>query len=69
MNTVQPLVNNCLTGYAPSMVVAFLILMMDENTPDLWTGLSNLVGKGFRWTDGSPVHYTGWAKGDNKMRV
>ncbi|KAL7876288.1 hypothetical protein AOLI_G00112510 [Acnodon oligacanthus] len=46
---------------------AFLILMMDEDTPDLWTGLSNLAGKGFRWTDGSPVHYTGWAKGDNNM--
>ncbi|XP_066537428.1 macrophage mannose receptor 1-like isoform X2 [Hoplias malabaricus] len=41
---------------------AFLTLMMKDDTPDLWIGFNNLAGRRYRWTDGSPVLYTGWAK-------
>lgn len=38
--------------------------MMDGDNPeDLWIGFSNLANKGYRWTDGSIVRYTDWAKG------
>uniref|UniRef100_A0A3B4D8F7 Mannose receptor, C type 1b n=1 Tax=Pygocentrus nattereri TaxID=42514 RepID=A0A3B4D8F7_PYGNA len=43
---------------------AFLTLkMVDDNTPDLWLGFSNLAVRRFKWTDGSPVTFTNWPKG------
>ncbi|XP_053349941.1 macrophage mannose receptor 1-like isoform X2 [Clarias gariepinus] len=44
---------------------AFLTLMLDgDNNAYLWIGFSNLANKGYKWTDGSVVSYTGWAKGE-----
>lgn len=34
-----------------------------DNNEDLWIGMSNLANKGYKWTDGSAVGYTGWARG------
>ncbi|KAI5104059.1 macrophage mannose receptor 1 precursor [Silurus meridionalis] len=52
-----------LTSITSSLQQAFLILTTGEKTEDLWIGFSNLANKGFRWTDGSTVGYTAWAKG------
>ncbi|KAI4903512.1 hypothetical protein NFI96_027557 [Prochilodus magdalenae] len=34
--------------------------MAHDITPDLWIGFSNLAGRRFKWTDGSPVKFTNW---------
>ncbi|MCI4377658.1 hypothetical protein PGIGA_G00205990 [Pangasianodon gigas] len=53
-----------LTSITSRLQHAFLTLLMDgDNTEDLWIGFSNLANRGFKWTDGSAVTYTGWAKG------
>ncbi|XP_027025082.2 macrophage mannose receptor 1b [Tachysurus fulvidraco] len=44
---------------------AFVTFLMDgDNLDDLWIGFSNLAKKGFKWTDGSGIEYTNWAKGE-----
>ncbi|XP_072544729.1 macrophage mannose receptor 1-like [Salminus brasiliensis] len=45
----------------------FLISKMvnDDNIPDLWLGLSNLAGRKFKYTDGSPVTFTNWPRGES----
>ncbi|XP_072544234.1 macrophage mannose receptor 1-like [Salminus brasiliensis] len=40
--------------------------MDDENNPDLWHGLNNLVDLRLRWTDGSSFFYTDWARAADK---
>ncbi|XP_076840882.1 macrophage mannose receptor 1-like isoform X2 [Brachyhypopomus gauderio] len=43
---------------------AFLTSRMNDSTPDLWLGFSDFASfRTFRWTDGSPVSFTCWAKG------
>ncbi|XP_072544233.1 macrophage mannose receptor 1-like [Salminus brasiliensis] len=51
-----------LTSITNTFQQAFLTLMMDDESPDLWIGFNNLADAGFRWTDGSPVLYTAWSK-------
>ncbi|KAG9273994.1 macrophage mannose receptor 1-like [Astyanax mexicanus] len=53
-----------LASITNSLQQAFLTLMMDDGGPDLWLGFNNLADKGFRWTNGSPVLYTTWRKGN-----
>ncbi|XP_052473610.1 macrophage mannose receptor 1 isoform X1 [Carassius gibelio] len=43
---------------------AFLSTIIREKTTDLWIGFSNLANGRFKWTDGSNVQFTEWAKGE-----
>uniref|UniRef100_A0A4W4DQZ6 Mannose receptor, C type 1b n=1 Tax=Electrophorus electricus TaxID=8005 RepID=A0A4W4DQZ6_ELEEL len=47
---------------------AFLTSVMDDSTSDLWIGLSNIAINRYRWTDGSGIHYTVWAKGEPSLK-
>uniref|UniRef100_A0A4W4DQ84 Mannose receptor, C type 1b n=1 Tax=Electrophorus electricus TaxID=8005 RepID=A0A4W4DQ84_ELEEL len=47
---------------------AFLTSVMDDSTSDLWIGLSNIAINRYRWTDGSGIHYTVWAKGEPSLQ-
>ena len=40
--------------------------MMESDPEPLWIGLSNsgVPNKPYQWSDGSPVDYTNWAKGE-----
>uniref|UniRef100_A0A8C2AUZ0 Mannose receptor, C type 1b n=1 Tax=Cyprinus carpio TaxID=7962 RepID=A0A8C2AUZ0_CYPCA len=40
------------------------VTMIREKTTDLWIGFSNLASGRFKWTDGSTVTFTDWAKGE-----
>uniref|UniRef100_A0A4W4DR21 Mannose receptor, C type 1b n=1 Tax=Electrophorus electricus TaxID=8005 RepID=A0A4W4DR21_ELEEL len=51
-----------------SFVIAFLTSVMDDSTSDLWIGLSNIAINRYRWTDGSGIHYTVWAKGEPSLQ-
>uniref|UniRef100_A0A8C2ASV6 Mannose receptor, C type 1b n=1 Tax=Cyprinus carpio TaxID=7962 RepID=A0A8C2ASV6_CYPCA len=48
---------------------AFLSTMIREKTTDLWIGFSNLASGRFKWTDGSTVTFTDWAKGEPQTHV
>ncbi|XDV27429.1 hypothetical protein PO909_030963 [Leuciscus waleckii] len=43
---------------------AFLTMMIRDKTTDFWIGFSNLANGRFKWTDGSKVAFTEWAKGE-----
>nr|AGN52245.1 mannose receptor c type 1 [Megalobrama amblycephala] len=43
---------------------AFLTTMLRDKTTDFWIGFSNLANGRFKWTDGSHVAFTEWAKGE-----
>ncbi|XP_067309694.1 macrophage mannose receptor 1-like [Pseudorasbora parva] len=43
---------------------AFLTTMIRDKTTDFWIGFSNLANGRFKWTDGSNVAFTDWAKGE-----
>uniref|UniRef100_A0A8C1BP83 Mannose receptor, C type 1b n=1 Tax=Cyprinus carpio carpio TaxID=630221 RepID=A0A8C1BP83_CYPCA len=50
--------------YYITFAAAFLSTMIREKTTDLWIGFSNLASGRFKWTDGSTVTFTDWAKGE-----
>uniref|UniRef100_A0A671L2P7 Macrophage mannose receptor 1-like n=1 Tax=Sinocyclocheilus anshuiensis TaxID=1608454 RepID=A0A671L2P7_9TELE len=43
---------------------AFLSTLIRDKTTDFWIGFSNLASGRFKWTDGSKVTFTEWAKGE-----
>ncbi|XP_065132571.1 macrophage mannose receptor 1b [Paramisgurnus dabryanus] len=43
---------------------AYFTTMLPDKTTDLWIGLSNLANGRFKWTDGSSVEFTHWARGE-----
>ncbi|XP_051555702.1 macrophage mannose receptor 1b [Myxocyprinus asiaticus] len=43
---------------------AFFTTMISDRTTDFWIGFSNLANRRYKWTDGSSVTYTAWAKGE-----
>ncbi|XP_076828848.1 macrophage mannose receptor 1-like isoform X2 [Brachyhypopomus gauderio] len=53
-----------LTSVLTKIQHAFLTLLMDDSTPDLWIGLSDMAIRTYRWTDGSEIHSSRWAKGE-----
>uniref|UniRef100_A0A8C1WGM9 Mannose receptor, C type 1b n=1 Tax=Cyprinus carpio TaxID=7962 RepID=A0A8C1WGM9_CYPCA len=48
---------------------AFLSTLSSDKTTDFWIGFSNLANGRFKWTDGSKVTFTEWAKGEPRTYV
>uniref|UniRef100_A0A673L6I9 Macrophage mannose receptor 1-like n=1 Tax=Sinocyclocheilus rhinocerous TaxID=307959 RepID=A0A673L6I9_9TELE len=55
-------------GCAPEWKT-FLSTLIRDKTTDFWIGFSNLASGGFKWTDGSTVTFTEWAKGEPQTYV
>ncbi|XP_056598468.1 macrophage mannose receptor 1b isoform X2 [Triplophysa dalaica] len=43
---------------------AYFTTMVSNTTTNFWIGFSNLANGRFRWTDGSTVEFTAWARGE-----
>uniref|UniRef100_A0A8C1RRC0 Mannose receptor, C type 1b n=1 Tax=Cyprinus carpio TaxID=7962 RepID=A0A8C1RRC0_CYPCA len=53
-----------LTSIMSRQQQAFLSTLSSDKTTDFWIGFSNLANGRFKWTDGSKVTFTEWAKGE-----
>lgn len=63
------IIRHCMFIYYITFAAAFLSTMIREKTTDLWIGFSNLASGRFKWTDGSTVTFTDWAKGEPQTHV
>uniref|UniRef100_A0A8C1ZAP3 Mannose receptor, C type 1b n=1 Tax=Cyprinus carpio TaxID=7962 RepID=A0A8C1ZAP3_CYPCA len=58
-----------LTSIMSRQQQAFLSTLSSDKTTDFWIGFSNLANGRFKWTDGSKVTFTEWAKGEPRTYV